>query len=173
MDAESKLHIPEILSPWKIPGHSMIFSRTIPSPLCQGGHCHPPGTPVIHSQAQRAVCPALGPLTPDPARRGITTRAPRTIVCLQHGADLSPCEVSQEKSETNRASCPRVSREHQAEPKDCKVLLIPLAPPIAPETGTHTHRHSHKHTLTNIQTKDTHKYNTYTAYTHTHTKVQT
>jgi len=138
--------------PWKIIGHFMMFSRAIPSPLCQGGHCHPPGTPVIHSQAQRAVCTAPGRLTPDPALWGITTCAPHTIVCLQHGADLSPCEVSQEKSEIHRASCPTLSREHQAEPKGSNVLLIPLAPPIVPETGTHTqtlsqtHTYTHKHT---------------------------
>ena len=130
----------------------MMFSRAIPSPLCQGGHCHLPGIPVIHSQAQRAVCPAPGPLTPDPAQQGITTRAPRAIVCLQHGADLSPCEVSQEKSETHRASCPRVNGEHQAEPKGCKVLLIPLAPPIAPETGTLTQTLSQTHTHIHSQT---------------------
>jgi len=144
-----------------------MFSRAIPSPLCQGGHCHPPGIPVIHSQAQRAVCPAPGPLTPDPAQQGITTRAPRAIVCLQHGEDLSPCEVSQEKSETHRASCPRVSREHQAEPKGCKVLLIPLAPPIAPETGTQTQTlsqtHTHKHTNKRYtQTQHIHYLHTYT-----------
>lgn len=160
MDAESKLHIPKILSPWNIRGHFMMFSRAIPSPLCQGGHCHPPGIPVIHSQAQRAVCPAPGPLTPDPARWGITTHAPRAIVCLQHGADLSPCEVSQEKSETHRASCPRINGEHQAEPKGCKVLLIPLAPPIAPEIGILTQ------TLTNIQTKYKYKHNTDTTHMH-------
>jgi len=170
-----------------------MFSRAIPSPLCQGGHCHPPGTPVIHSQAQRAVCPALGPLTPDPARRGITTRAPRTIVCLQHGADLSPCEVSQEKSETNRASCPRVSGECQAEPKGSNVLLIPLAPPIVPETGTHTqtlsqthtHKHTNKrytqiqylhciHTYTYKSTNVAHTYNTHEhTFTHKHMNIRT
>ena len=144
-----------------------MFSRAIPSPLCQGGHCHPPGIPVIHSQAQRAVCPAPGPLTPDPAQQGITTRAPRAIVCLQHGEDLSPCEVSQEKSETHRASCPRVSREHQAEPKGSNVLLIPLAPPIVPETGTRTQTlsqtHTHKHTNKRYtQTQHIHYLHTYT-----------
>ena len=171
MDAESKLHIPKILSPWKIRGHFMMFSRAIPSPLCQGGNCRPPGTPVIHSQAQRAICPAPGRLTPDPALRGITTHAPCAIVCLQHGADLSPCEVSQEKSETHRASYPRISGERQAEPKGSKVLLIPLAPPIAPETGTHTQTlsqtHTHKHTNKRYtQTQHIH-------YTHALTEVET
>ena len=171
----------------------MMFSRAIPSPLCQGGNCRPPGTPVIHSQAQRAICPAPGRLTPDPALRGITTHAPCAIVCLQHGADLSPCEVSQEKSETHRASCPRVSGEHQAEPKGCKVLLIPLAPPIAPETGTHTQTlsqtHTHKHTNKRYtQTQHIHYLHTYTykstniahtydtrehAFTHKHMNIRT
>ena len=166
VDAESKLNIPEILSPWKIPGHFTMFSRAIPSPLCQGGHCRPPGAPVIHSQVQRAVCPAPSRLTPDPARWGITTHGPRASVCLQHGADLSPCEVSQEKSETHRVSCPRLSGECQAEPKGCKVL-IPLAPPIAPETGTHTQTlsqtHTHKHTNKRYtQTQHIHYLHTYT-----------
>ena len=72
-----------------------------------------------------------------------------------------------------RASCPRVSEELQAEPKDCEVLLTPLAPPIAPETGaitdtlTHTLTHTHTHKHANIQTKYTHNYNTYTTHTHT------
>ena len=144
-----------------------MFSRAIPSPLCQGGHCRPPGAPVIHSQAQRAVCPAPGRLTPDPARRGITTRGPRASVCLQHGADLSPCEVSQEKSETHRVSCPTVSGEHQAQPKGCKVL-IPLAPPIAPEIGTHTDTLTNTHSQTYKQ-----KIHTNTAHTLlTHIHVQ-
>ena len=168
MDAESKLNIPEILSPWKIPGHFTMFSRAIPSPLCQGGHCRPPGAPVIHSQAQRAVCPAPSRLTPDPALSGITTRGPRASVCLQHGADLSPCEVSQEKSETHRMSCSRLSGECQAEPKGCKVLLIPLAPPIAPETGAHTDTLTNTHSQTYKQ-----KIHTNTAHTlRTHIHVQ-
>ena len=101
VDAESKLHIPEILSPWKIPGHFTTFSRAIPSPLCQGGHCHPPGTPVIHSQAQRADCPAPGHPHPRPCPTGHHCHVRHAPQCLsQHGADMSPCEVSQEKSET-------------------------------------------------------------------------
>ena len=170
-----------------------MFSRAIPSPLCQGGHCRPPGAPVIHSQAQRAVCPAPSRLTPDPARWGITTHGPRASVCLQHGADLPPCEVSQEKSETHRASCPRLSGECQAEPKGCKVLLIPLAPPIALETGahtqtlsqTHTHKHTNKrytqtqhihylHTYTYKSTNIAHTYDTHEhTFTHKHMNIHT
>ena len=164
-----------------------MFSRAIPSPLCQGGHCRPPGAPVIHSQAQRAVCPAPSRLTPDPARWGITTRGPRASVCLQHGADLSPCEVSQEKSETHRVSCPTVSGEHQAQTKGCKVPLIPLAPPIAPETGTHTDTLTNTHSQTykqKIHTNTTHillthihvqkyKHSTHIQHTRTHIYSQT
>ena len=72
------------------------------------------------------------------------------------------------RSETHRVSCPRVSGEHQAQPKGCKVLLIPLAPPIAPETGAHTDTLTNTHSQTYKQ-----KIHTNTAHTLlTHIHVQ-
>ena len=97
------------------------------------------------------------------------------------------------RSETHRVSCSRLSGEGQAEPKGCKVLLIPLAPPIALETGahtqtlsqTHTHKHTNKrytqtqhihylHTYTYKSTNIAHTYNTHEyTFTHRHMNIHT
>ena len=132
-------------------------------------------SPTLRPRELTAQPPAASPQTlPD----GASPHVHHAPQCLsQHGADLSPLRFLRRKVRL-RASCLRVSGELQAEPNGCKVLLTPLALPIAPETGaltdTLTHTLTHTHTLTNMQTykQNIHTTTTHTQLTHTQTYKQ-
>ena len=136
-----------------------MFSRAIPSPFCQGRY-------VTHQEFQSSTLKprelSAQPLAASPQTL-LDRASPHVVHAPVFVSNMEQiCHLVRflRRSETHRVSCPRVSGEHQAQPKGCKVLLIPLAPPIAPETGAHTD------TLTNTHSQ-TYKQNIHTNTTHT------